>query len=167
MRAYGTTDFAGDIEIGKIGEKIFVADFLEFLRVNYEDVTGVQGFRIIDSDFVAAIGRYEIKANYKDDKMLVIEEFTNANETWGPISPGWFYKSRADMLVFVSKTTRAMILVPFTDIFKAHYESIKAGYELVMNRVSCKPGGRKWQSAYRRIPLAAMNGFFAYYKRVP
>jgi hypothetical protein len=165
VKTFSKTSFQDDIAKGKIGEVIFIEDFLNFLHINYQDVTGIQGFQIIDSDFLAKIGRYEIKANYKDDKYLIIEEFTNANEQLSPKSLGWFYKSKADILVFISKETRAMILLPFTDEFKSHYESIKEEFELRMNKIS-QHNGRMWQSAFRRIPLQKLNGFFAYYKKV-
>lgn len=160
-----STSFMDDIMRGKVGEQIFTEDFLDFLHIKYEDVTGRQGFQIIDSDFLAKIGLYEIKTNYKDDKIIIIEEFTNYNESLAPISRGWFYKSKADMLVFISKTTRAMILIPFTEQFKEHYENIKNGYELILNKISVHNGNR-WQSAFRKIPLSSINGYFAYYKKI-
>ena len=165
VQTYGLTSFQNDIGKGKVGEGIFIDDFLKFLRINYQDVTGVHGFQLIDSDFLVKIGRYEIKANYKDDKLLVIEEYTNVNEQLAPKSLGWFYKSKADMLVFISRDTRAMIMLPFTDEFKAHYESIKEQYELISNKLS-EHNGRKWQSAFRKIPLSALNGYFAFYKKI-
>lgn len=166
MTIYDTTSFDGDIKKGKIGETIFVDDFLNFLKINFEDVTGVHGFQIIDSDFLAKIGRYEIKTNYKDDKQLIIEEFTNNNSALGKISMGWFYKSKADILVFISKETRSMILLPFTKEFREHYESIKEQYPLIQNRISIGNNGNKWQSAFRKVPLSSLNGYFSYYKRI-
>jgi len=160
------TSFEKDIQRGKPGEQIFREDFLQFLNIGYEDVTGKQGFQIIDSDYLAKIGLYEIKANYKDNKQVIIEEYTNHNEQLAPLSYGWFYKSKADILVFISKATRAMILIPFTDDFKAHYETIKDGYELQRNRISVHSNGCRWQSAFRKVPLSAINGYFAYYKKV-
>ena len=68
MITYGTTQFKADIKKGRIGEDIFIQDFLNFLNIKYKDVTGVQGFQVIDSDFLLKIGMYEIKANYRDDK---------------------------------------------------------------------------------------------------
>ena len=162
---YGTTSFKNDIEYGKTGETIFKKDFLEFINIKYLDVTQAQRFRAIDSDYKTHIGMYEIKTNYKDDKHIIIEEYTNINSHLSEISMGWFYKSEADMLVFISKSTRLMILIPFTDKFKAHYESIKEDYELHRNRISIN-NGRQWQSAFRRIPLEAINGYFGYYRKV-
>jgi hypothetical protein len=157
MINYGSTNFLTDISKGKIGEEIFAEDFLKFLNINFEDVTGNQGFRIIDADFLAKIGLYEIKTNYKDDQKIIIEEYTNINTNLGVISYGWFYKSKADMLVFISKTTRTMILIPFNDI--------KENFTLIRNSISIK-NNCKWQSAFRKIPLSSVNGFFAYYKRI-
>lgn len=164
-RTYYQTNFTDDIRRGKIGETIFIDDFLNFLKIKYQDVTGNQGFQVIDADMLSRIGLYEIKTNYKDDKQIIIEEYTNINHELGPLSQGWFYKSKADTLVFISKDTRAMVLIPFTENFKAHYESIKETYPLIRNGLSTKDK-RKWQSAFRKIPLSAINGMFAYYKRV-
>jgi len=162
-----TTDFKQDIKRGKVGELIFQEDFLEFLGINYEDVTGRQQFQAIDQDFLGSIGTYEIKTNYKDNDQIIIEEFTNSNEAFGPKSMGWFYKSKADILVCISKDTRMMILIPFTPAFKEHYETIKDDYELLSNRPSEGKNGRKWQSAFRRIPLEAIAGYYAKYQKMP
>lgn len=159
-----TTSFQKDIYRGKIGETIFINDFLDFLKIKYENVTEKQSFQIIDSDFLAKIGTYEIKTNYRDDKILIIEEYTNINEILAPVSMGWFYKSKADILVFISKNTRTMILLPFTDEFKRHYETIKEKFALCKNKIS-QHNGRQWQSAFRRIPLEALSGYFSMYKR--
>jgi len=163
----GTTDFKQDIKRGKLGELIFKDDFLEFLGIQYEDVTGRQQFQAIDQDFIGSIGTYEIKTNYKDDDRIIIEEFTNVDKTYGPESAGWFYKSKADVLVCISKKTRMMILIPFTPAFKEYYETIKDNYELYKNRVSIGSNGRKWQSAFRRMPLEAINGYYAKYQKIP
>ena len=165
MYFYTTTSFTGDIQKGKVGEIIFTEDFLNFLNVSYENVTDSQKYRIIDSDFVSSVGLYEIKSNYQDDKKIIIEEYTNINESLSPVSFGWFYKSKADMLVFISKVTRSMILVPFTPEFKEHYKSIKENYQLIWNKITIK-NNSKWQSAFRKIPLSALNGYYAFYKRI-
>lgn len=164
LQTYGVTSFQQDIQRGKAGENIFIDDFLKFMGIKFQDVTGTQGFQVLDTDFIAKIGMYEIKMNYKDDKQIVIEEYTNVNENLSAISYGWFYKSKADVIAFISKDTRAMILVPFTAVFKQHYERIKEKYELKRNLFS-ERNGRRWQSAYRRVPLDAINGYFAYYKK--
>lgn len=162
---YSTTKMVSDIQTGKVGESIFVDDFLKFMHIQYRDVTGTQGFRVIDSDYLTKIGLYEIKTNYHDDKKIIIEEYTNINEELCQLSFGWFYKSKANVLVFISKQTRMMILIPFTEEFKKHYENIKESYNLIRNKVSIR-NGRKWQSAFRIIPLDALSGYFAIYKRI-
>jgi hypothetical protein len=158
------TNFIADIERGKIGETIFKEDFLEFLNIKYEDVTGCQQFQVIDSDFLSKVGLFEIKANYKDDKKIIVEEYTNVNANLGKISCGWWYKSKADLIIFVSKATRTMIFMPFTQSVKDHYESIKDKYELIKN-VPSQKDGRHWQSAFRKICLDDMKGYFSYYKK--
>ncbi len=166
MTTYSLTNFDDDIKRGKLGEDIFAQDFLQFLNINYENVTNKQGFMVIDTDFASLVGSYEIKTNYKDDKQIIIEEYTNINKAYGPISLGWFYKSKCDILVFISKETRAMILIPFTPEFKSAYEHIKENYKLNFNSVSQNRTGDHWQSAYRRIPLQAISGYFAFYQKV-
>jgi hypothetical protein len=158
------TDFISDIKKGKIGEDIFIEDFLNFLNIKYEDVTGSQGFQIIDSDFLTKIGLYEIKTNYKDDEFLIIEEYTNCNELYGKKSFGWFYKTKADLLIFISKKTRTMIFLPFTEKFKNHYSLIRKKTELIKNKVTVY-GDKKWQSAFRKIPLELLNGYISIYMK--
>jgi hypothetical protein len=162
---YTQTEFEKDIIFGKIGEDIFTKDFLELLDIKYIDVTKSQGFQIIDNDFVSKIGLYEVKTNYKDNKEIIIEEYTNINENLGKINYGWFYKSKADIIVFVSKKTRSMILLPFSQKFKDHYETIKNNHELFRNKISIR-NKNKWQSAFRKIPLSEINGYFAFYKKI-
>ena len=157
--------FADTIKKGKIGERIFKEDFLDFLNINYVDVTGCQQFQAIDSDYLSTIGLYEIKTNYKDDGLLIIEEYTNCNEKLGPISLGWWYKSKADLLVFISKMTRTMVFVPFNNAIKQKYQSIRNNYKLLKNQYSVH-NNHKWQSAFRKIPLSAIEGYYSIYKRI-
>jgi len=159
-------DFFQDIASGKVGEDIFKQDFLDFLNIEYEDVTNCQKFQIIDSDFLAKIGLYEIKTNYKDDDKIVIEEYTNINEKLGKINYGWFYKTKADILVFASKATRTMIFIPFGEKFKNHYESIKDNHNLIHNQISVNyKNNSKWQSAFRKIELSSIKGYYSKYRR--
>jgi len=159
-----TTDFINDINKGKIGELIFKEDFLEFLNINFINVTGCQQFQVIDSDYLTKIGIYEIKTNYKDDEFLIFEDFTNINEELGKKSCGWIYKSKADLIVFISKNTKTMIFLPMTDKFKKYYELIKNNFELIWNRISIKDNQR-WQSAFRKVPFNKLNGYISEYKK--
>jgi hypothetical protein len=159
-----TTKFQSDISSGRIGELIFKDDFLDFLNIKYQDVTGCQQYQVIDSDFLSKIGLFEIKSSYKDDKKIVIEEYTNVNECLGKISYGWWHKSRADLIIFVSKTTRTMIFLPFTQALKDHYEAIKFKYELIRNKET-QHNGSRWQSAFRKIDLQDLRGYFSCYKK--
>lgn len=158
-------DFYESINYGKQGEKIFREEFLDFMRLNYVQVTDCQQFQIVDTDFDSSFGTYEVKLNYKDDKNLIFEDYTNINTKLGKESKGWVYKSKADKIVFISKSTHTMVMVPFTDEFKTHYETIKEEYPLIKNSVSQK-GSSKWQSAFRRVPLTALNGYYGFYKKM-
>jgi len=160
-----TTSMIDDVGKGREVELIFKEDFLNFLGIEYVDVTGCQKFQAIDTDFKSTIGLYEIKNTYKDNRQVVIEEFTNINPDLCPISKGWFYKTKSDLVVFVSYKTRVMVLVPFTVEFKAHYESIKENYRLCRNSVTTK-GANRWQSAIRFIPLDDIKGYYSMYKKL-
>lgn len=156
--------FIKDISKGKIGELIFKEDFLDFLNITYKDVSNCQSFQVLDTDYSCSFGTYEIKTNYMDNKKIIIEEFTNINENLGVISTGWFYKSKAKILVFISKKTRVMVLVPFTDSFKNKYELIKDKQQLIKNKIS-DYGVNKWQSAFRIIDLKDIDGYYSFYQK--
>lgn len=161
-----TTDFQSDIKLGRVGELIFKEDFLEFLNINYIDVTDCQRFQIIDNDFITKIGFYEVKSNYKDNKILIFEDYTNINEQLGKISYGWFYKTKADLIVFVSKTTRTMILLPFNEEFKNYYINVICeNTQLEYNRITTK-GSYSWQSAFRRVPFDMLTNYISVYKKL-
>jgi len=157
-------DFKTDIAYGNKGIEIFKTDFLEFLNINYTDVTNCQQFQVIDTDFLTKIGLYEIKLNYKDDEYLIIEEYTNINSELCPISKGWFYKTKADLIISISKNTRTMVFLPFTEKFKEYYELNKNNYSLFKNRLTIKDD-KKWQSAFRKLPFSFFNGYISIYKK--
>ena len=165
MMNYGEIDFQQTIKKGKSGELIFKDDFLDFLGIKYIDVTGCQRFQVLDTDYMTKIGSYEIKTNYRDNREIIIEEYTNHNQKLGKISLGWFYKSKADLLIFISKTSRTMVFLPFTSLFKEAYENIKNDHQLKRNKISVY-NGRKWQSAFRVIPLKSITGFYSLYKKL-
>ena len=159
------TDFFQDINKGKIGEQIFVEDFLNFLKFEYKDVTGCQKYQVIDSDFITGVKTYEVKANYKDNEILIFEDYTNINKQLSKISLGWIYKTKADLIVFISVKTRTMILLPFNDLFKDNYKTIREQTKLIKNNISVK-GNSKWQSAYRKVPFDLLKGYISIYKRI-
>ena len=160
-------DFHESIEEGKVGENIFEEDFLNHLNIKYKNVTESLTYQIIDSDYLTIIGTYEIKTNYKDDKFLIIEEYTNINEELGDVRLGWVYKTKADMLVSISKKTRLMIFLPLTKAFFEYYEANKNDYELTKNKVSSNSkNNTTWQSAYRRLPLSFFKGYISCYKKL-
>jgi hypothetical protein len=132
------TLFTDDIKKGKIGEEIFVTDFLNFLDIKYQDVTNSQKFQIIDTDYLTKIGTYEIKTNYKDDEIIVFEEYTNINPDLGKISLGWIYKTNS-------------------------YQIIRENTELIKNKYS-EHNNKRWQSAFRKVPFKLLKGFISVYR---
>lgn len=158
------TNFENDIQQGKLGEKIFKRDFLDFLNIKYSYVANCQQFQLVDTDYVTKIGTCEVKTNYKDRNEIFIEEYTNINENLAPINYGWLYKSKADLIIFVSKKTGTMVFLPFNNPFKEYYEKIKNKFQLKRNKISYFQS-YQWQSAFRIIPLLKINGFYSMYKR--
>ena len=155
-------NFKDSIAQGKVGENIFETDFLHFMGVKYTNVANCQQYQVKDIDMDTSIGTYEIKTNYKDNRQIIVEEYTNVNPKLGKISMGWFYKTEADLVVCVSKKTKVMVFIPFTPSFRNRYESIKNGYKLIRNKPSTYRGNT-WQSAFRIIPLADIYGFYSFY----
>jgi hypothetical protein len=159
--------FEESIAKGKIGEIIVKEDFLEFLNIKYQDVTGCQQFQVIDTDYLATIGgRLEVKTSYKDNKELIIEDYTDYRPELGKTSLGWFEKTQANLILFVSKTTRAIVFMPMTQRLKVHYWKIRNDFQLVRNMKTSNRYGDTWQSAYRRIPFSALHGFVSVYKKI-
>ena len=159
--------FEESIAKGKVGELIVKQDFLDFLNIKYQDVTNCQQFQVIDTDYLASVGgRLEVKSNYKDKKELVIEDFTDYRPEIGKTSLGWFEKTQANLIIFVSPTTRAMIFMPMTQRLKMHYWKIRNEYQLIRNMATTNKYSDVWQSAYRRIPFSALRGFISVYKKL-
>lgn len=155
------------IKKGRIGELIVKEDFLDFLHIKYEDVTGCQKFQVIDTDYLTSVGgKIEVKSSYKDNKELVIEAFTDYRPEIGKQRVGWFEKTEANLLIFVSPKSRVMVFLPMTEHFKVYFRSIENNHQLIRNIPTKSKEGSVWQSAYRRIPFSALRGFLSVYKRI-
>ena len=152
-----------NIAEGSKGEKIFEEDFFKFFGSTFENLGADMCARKYDIDYETPNGMFwEVKNNYKDNLILIIEEKTNCDEGYGPITLGWIYTSNANYFVFVSEQTRTMIFVENTQKFKDHYHNIKLGIPENRNQVSIKDG-KQWQSSFRRIPLKLLTGFYSFY----
>lgn len=161
----GTTSFEKDVKTGNKGEKIFY----EYMIKRYDpttiiNTTSIPKFQKEDIDYVLYKDEedyktFEIKANYKDNDMLFIEEFTNYNESLGPISYGWVVKTKADYVVFVSISTSTMIFMKWKG-FKKRYLEIGKKYNLIKNQNSIYASGNIRQGAYKIIPLYEFEGLY-------
>lgn len=162
-------DFLADIERGKVGEDIFKKKFLDFLSIEYEDVTERQAFQKIDTDYLSGIGSIEVKSNYRDDKVLFFEEWSNKDPGLGRKTLGWLYTTKADLIVFISKNTGTMIFLPMSEGFKDQWSKLRRCGILdekapVRDNKPSFRGDRMWQSAYRIVPFYLLDGFIAVYK---
>lgn len=158
-------NFIQDIEKGRVGEDIFRKEFLDFLKVKYKDVTNCQAYQIIDSDFLSDIGLIEVKSNYKDNNQLIIETYTNCNLSLGAKSWGWVYKSKADLIVFISVKTHTMVFLPFNDKFKRHWTVIKGQTVAKRNNIT-EHNGKLWQSSFRIVPFNLLDGYISIYQKL-
>ena len=141
--------FDETIKKGKVGEAVFIKDFLEFLNVKYEDVSGCQAFQVQGTDFIFPLGRVDIKNSYKSYyNTIVIEEYTNHAIK----KPGWFDTSKAHLFVFVDAASRHMVFVPNTKILHDWYDLNKSRFGLKLNKPSYSKTGQ-WQSSFRVVDL--------------
>ena len=58
-----------------------------------------------------------------------------------------------------------MVLIPFNEAFKKHYEEIKEKSDLIRNKIT-QYNGNKWQSAFRIIPLDLLSGYYSMFKKM-
>jgi len=156
-----TTEFSTDIKKGKVGEQIFKEDFLDFLKLKYEDVSGCQSFQIQGVDFCFPLGRVDIKNSYKShDNTIIIEEYSDQTLK----KKGWFDKSTAHLFIFVDPKTRHMVFVPNTKELHTWYNENKLRWDLCFNKVSYSKNG-EWQSSFRVVGLDYIPHSF-YYKGI-
>ncbi len=165
------TYFESDIKEGRLKELIFKNYFLGFLGIAGKDVTADPDYRQADIDIVTKDFDVDIKTlSFKN--YIIIEDYTNCNKELGEISKGWFYKSKASLIAYVfydkknvhDKDNGLIIILRFDQDFKAWYEANKDKYQLIVNKVSERNNGKKWQSAYRKLPFSDLSKFIAYFK---
>lgn len=155
----GHTEFTKDIMKGKVSERIFVNEFFGFFYTQFADLRDDVQARIDDIDFKTLYGAtYDVKTTRYDDR-IIIEDATNLE----PFRPGWFYKSKAQILAFVNIKTRLIIFLRFDDGFKVWYEENKWRFDLIKNRPTTH-NGATWQSAFRYVPVFELKGFISAYK---
>jgi len=159
------TDFDDDRNKGLIAENIFENDYLSFFNIPFKDVSKNPAYQKKDIDYVVAGGKgYEVKNNYKDDEKLFIEDYADYNEELGIKKEGWWYKSEANWIVFVSDETRTMIFLKRTKQLYDRYEEIKENYQLHSYTTSYRnDSDSTWQSAFRVVPLSEFEGFYSFH----
>ncbi len=143
---------------GKKQQDIFQSEFLEFLKLKFQDVSDKQQYYVEGIDFKSTYGPVDVKTQsyYKG---IIIEEWSDY-----PNLDGWYYKTKAKLIVYVRPKTRSMIILPFTEAFKELYEEIKDNYEIIPNDKSVKDKS-EWRSAYRVVPFNDITGFYAIYHK--
>lgn len=158
----GTTKFINDIDKGKVAEAIFNNNILSFMGIPFADVSGDKKYQDMKIDVIGHGFSVDVKT-YTMPGFCIIEEYTNYTKEFGDISLGWFDKSKASLIVYVCVKDGGMVILRFDARFKDWYINNKANYELKLNKVS-EHNGRRWQSAYRAIPIKDLIGFVSYYK---
>lgn len=101
-------------DIGKIGEQM-VTDFFESHGEKVIDVSGDMRYQQIDVDFVIRNTKIEVKT---DLKMLktgnIFLEFSKDRKTGN--YPSWFYKSKADVIIFIDTNQRVMRVYRYSEL---------------------------------------------------
>lgn len=166
-----TTKFADDLKKGLIGEQIFEEDFLWHNRLHYKNVSNDKDYQKVDVDFLTTIGNEETPIEVKASLLpgldcVVIEHNTNSDILLGPITNGWFEKSKAKVFVFVNNSSRKMVFLKNTNAFKSHYAAIESKYQLYQNKATTFSDGAQVRGAFKFIPIAAIKDFcFSYSKK--
>ncbi len=154
----GKTKMRNDCTTGKAGEKIFE----EYLRNNnfkYNNVT-----RQHKTDFIVNGTVYEVKANYKDNDILIIETVSDDGilSGTGQLKRGWWYTSTANYFVFISLATHVLIQVPNNEETKELFREIRSKYAERKNKNSFDDNGNEWQSWHIPVPLKEFEGYYEY-----
>ena len=141
------TSFKKDYAKGSIGVRIFLRRIVKNQKYDTPPMCDKEKYDILHCGT-----RYEIKATYKDDGMICVEEwydFTKAKK-------GWIVTSESDYIVFVSTETENMVIYPTQLLrgwYKKNYQWIKKDYALIKNKASLGIYGDIWTGAYRKIPM--------------
>ena len=162
-------DFSRDVLRGKSGELLFKRDFLDHLMIDYKDVTGDKSSQKIGIDFITSAGSYEVKSIFTDVRLkrlwLPFEEYSNYRRDCGLITDGWFKTTEADILVFAMVKRGSLIFVPLSKDFKRYYNKVLVKKtKFVLGDKSVK-GDNEWYSAYRKVFLRDIRGYYSHYKK--
>jgi len=143
--------YEDDILKGKEGEDIFIK-YLKENNIPFEDVSKNPEYMNIDVDFVIKGRNYDVKHNYKNNELLVIELWYNAEPKFGSLKQGWFYTSQSKFFVFTSD--ECIIFLKNNHKLKSWFLQNKDNYHLSRNRpTSNKRKNEIHESAYIRIPI--------------
>ncbi len=142
------TTWEKSLSKGKIGEELF----LKWLQQDYwewdwEDVRSDPEYRRKDIDFLVwGYERFtlEVKASYRSDGIIVIEEQSVVGN-----KPGWVYTSEADLFVFINIENGEMVWLQNDEDFKEWWKTNKNKYREMFNSTN----NGQWKSSYRKIPL--------------
>lgn len=93
--------YEDDIQQGKIGEELFMK-YLNKNSIQFQDVRDTPDFMKIDVDFVIKKDWYDVKMNYKNNGVIILETKINSDLRYGNLIIGWLYNSQADYFIFIS-----------------------------------------------------------------
>jgi hypothetical protein len=147
------------IEANKIAETKFEEFWNKRKNCKVINVTNIPYYRNKDIDFIVSgttfYGTFEVKNNYKiKNKNIIIELFDNVDPNLGEIRVGWYYYSKADYFIFMSKTTNYFIKIKNNKEFRCWFDEIHFNYPLIPNTPNFnKKTGKIQQSAFKSIPF--------------
>ena len=138
------SNFCDDESKGKPAEEmVYLYMVGKHGQSNIKDVRN----ECLSYDFVVKNKKLEVKGTYKDGNCIILEWTGTKGEK------GWGQTSNADLVAFVSVSTRTAIIVTIEDI-RTYLFKISKEEEPIVNRVSNGNFGDKWQSSFYRCNLS-------------
>lgn len=152
-----TQNWNNCLKKGKIKEKIFQEDFLEYLNIGFLDVSNEQEYQKSDIDIIAQVlSSIDVKP-YNDRQYISLEEESVVENK----KRGWMYESQAKYFAFVSTTTRTILILKNNIDFQNWWMANKENYNLITQKT--ERNNQVWHSTHRNIPLRDLN--IAWYKK--
>lgn len=150
-------DWNKSLTKGKIKEKIFQEDFLDYLNIGFLDVSEDKNYQKSDIDIVAqALSSIDVKT-YNDNRYISLEEESVIEKN----ILGWIYKSESAYFAFVSTKTRTILLLRNDKNFKNWWKSFRMNYPLITQKT--ERGTSSWHSSHRNVPIKDLN--ISWYKK--
>jgi hypothetical protein len=141
------SNFCDDSSKGKPAEEMVYLHMIQ--KHGKENIKDVRG-ECLSYDFIVKDKKLEVKNTYKDGNCIILEWIGAKGE------PGWGQTSNADLIAFVSTSTRTVIIVSMADI-RTYLNRCSKTEKPINNRKSYGDFGDIWKSSFYRVNLSQIN----------